>query len=175
MLAFIAILTLAIAIAIMRGRSGVHANPLSIAGVSTLFQNPHAVEKSFRRLNPYCTSSKMIRAALQGYRYRLDSYLDDDGVDSYGLLIADQELDVVKTNSRPSFYRRKKYATVAVNAVEEHVRPDRRSTTSSFFVHPVAIIAFALFVAGLEILVIYHNQTGGDTGFKKFMDSQSLE
>ena len=173
MLTFIAILTLALAIAILRGRSGVYANPLSIAGLSTLFQNPHAIE-SFRRLNPYCTSSNMIRAALQGYRYRIDSYLDDDGVNSYGLVISSQQPDVVQTNSRTSFHKGQKYATVAVNAVEEHRRPERQRKFSSFFVHPTAIVAFALFVAGLEILVIYYHKTGGDTGFEKFMDSQSF-
>lgn len=50
-LTFIAILTLALAAAIKRGKSGLYANPLSIAGLATLFQNDHAVE-SFRRLNP---------------------------------------------------------------------------------------------------------------------------
>lgn len=173
MLAFIAIMTLALAIAILRGRSGVYANPLSIAGLSTLFQHPHAVER-FRRLNPYCTSSKMIGAALRGYRYRVDFYLDDDGVSSYGLVISHQEPDVVQANSRTLFYRGKKYATVAVNAVEEHMRPERQRTISSFFVHPAAIAAFAISVAGLEILVIYYHKTGGDTGFEKFMDSQSF-
>lgn len=173
MLAFIAILTLALMIAILRARSGVYANPLSIAGLSTLFQNSHAVE-NFRRLNPYCTSSKMIRAALQGYRYRVDFYLDDDGVSCYGLVIFHQEPDVAQINSRTSFHGGKKYATVAVTAVQEHVRLKGQRTISSFFVHPAAIVAFALFVTGLEILVIYYNKTGGDTGFEKFMDSQSF-
>lgn len=173
MLAFIAILTLALAVAILRGRSGVYANPLSIAGLSTLFQNPRAVE-SFGRLNPYCTTSKMIRNALQDYRYRIDAYLEDDGVSSYGLIISHQQPDVVQTNFRTSSHGGKKYATVAVNAVEEHVRPERQRTISSFFVHPAAIVTFALFVAGLETLVIYFHKTGGDTGFEKFMDSQSF-
>ena len=173
MLAFIAILTLALAIAILRRRSGVYANPLSIAGLSTLFQNQHAVE-SFRRLNPYCTSSMMIRANLQGYRYRIDSYLDDDGANSYGLVISHRQPDVVQTDFPTSFHKGKKYVKVAVNAVEEDGRPERQRTISSFFVHPAAIVAFALFVAGLEILVIYYQKTGGDTGFERFMDSQSF-
>lgn len=172
MLAFIAVLTLALAIAMLRGRSGIYANPLSIAGLSTLFQNSHTVE-SFRRLNPYYTSSKMIRAALQGYRYRVDSYLDDDEVNLYGIVIC-QQPDVVQMNSQTTFHKGKKYATVAVNAVEEHVRPERQRTISSFFVHPAAILTFALFIVGLESLVIYYHKTGGDTGFERFMDSQSF-
>lgn len=85
MLAFIAVSTVALAIAILRGRSGVYAKPLSIAGLSTLFQNPHAVE-SFRRLDPCCRSGKVIRAALERYRYRVKSYVNNDGASSYGLV-----------------------------------------------------------------------------------------
>ncbi len=173
MLAFIAVLTLALAISIKRGKSGVYANPLSIAALATLFQNPHVIE-SFRQLNPYCTSSRMIRASLQGHRYRLTSYVSDDGTGAYGLVMCYQDPAMIQTNYRTAFLGGKRYASVAVNAVDERTPLKRQRTISDFFIHPAAIITFALLVVALEVLVIYYSKNGGDTGFERFMDSQSF-
>ncbi|MCJ1346260.1 hypothetical protein MMC31_004475 [Peltigera leucophlebia] len=174
-LAFIAVLTLALAAAIKRGKSGLYANPLSIAGLATLFQNDHVVE-SFRRLNPYCRSSRMIRASLQGHRFRMTSYVDNDGSSSYGLVMCYEDPATVQTSYETAFRGGKKYASVAVDAVEadERVPLRRQRTVSDFFIHPAAIVGFALFVTGLEALIIYYNNTSGDTGFERFMDSQSF-
>lgn len=172
-LAFIAILTLALAAAIKRGKSGLYANPLSIAGLATLFQNNRVVE-SFRRLNPYCQSSRMIRASLQGHKFRITSFVDKDGSSSYGLVMCYEDPATVQNSSQTAFSGGKKYASVAVDAVDELVPLRRQRTVSDFFIHPAAIVAFALFVAGLEALIIYYNQTGGDTSFERFMDGQSF-
>lgn len=172
-LGFIAILTLALAAAIKRGKSGLYANPLSIAGLATLFQNNRVVE-SFRRLNPYCRSSRMIRASLQGHRFRMTSFVDNDGSSSYGLVMCYEDPATVQTSYQTAFSGGKKYSPVAVDAVDERVPLRRQRTVSDFFIHPAAIVAFALFVAGLEALIIYYNNTGGDSGFERFMDSQSF-
>ena len=172
-LGFIAILTLALAAAIKRGKSGLYANPLSIAGLATLFQNKRVVE-SFRRLNPYCRSSRMIRASLQGHRFRMTSFVDNDGSSSYGLVMCYEDPATVQTSYQTAFSGGKKYAPVAVDAGDERVPLRRQRTVSDFFIHPAAIVAFALFVAGLEALIIYYNKTGGDTSFERFMDGQSF-
>lgn len=172
-LAFIAVLTIALAVAIKRGKSGLYANPLSIAGLATLFQNDHVVE-SFRRLNPYCPSSKMIQASLQGHRFRITSYEDSDGSSSYGLVMCYEDPATVQTNYQTAFRGGKKYTSVAVDAVDGHIPLRRQRTVSDFFIHPGAIVAFALFVAGLQALIIYYNNTGDDTAFERFMDSQSF-
>lgn len=172
-LAFIAVLTIALAAAIKRGKSGLYANPLSIAGLATLFQNEYVVE-SFRRLNPYCPSSKMIRASLQGHRFRMTSYVNNDGSSSYGLVMCYEDPATVQTTDQTAFRGGKKYASVAVDAVDEHIPLRRQRTVSDFFIHPVAIVAFALFVAGLQALIVYYNNTSDDTAFERFMDSQSF-
>lgn len=174
-LAFIAVLTIALAAAIKRGKSGLYANPLSIAGLATLFQNDHVVE-TFRRLNPYCRSSKMIRASLQGHRFRVASYVGNDGSSSYGLVMCYEDPATVQTSYETAFRGGKKYASVAMDAVDadERVPIQRQRTFSDYFIHPAAIVGFALFVAGLEALIIYYNNTGGDTGFERFMNSQSF-
>ena len=172
-LALIAVLTLALAAAIRRGKSGLYANPLSIAGLATLFQNEHVVE-SFRRLNPYCQSSRMIRASLQGHKFRMTSFVGIDGSSSYGLVMCYEDPATVQTSYQTAIRGGKKYASVAVDAVDERVPLRRQRTVSDFFIHPAAVVAFALFVAGLEALIIYYNKTGGQTGFERFMDSQSF-
>lgn len=175
-LAFIAVLTIALAAAIKRGKSGLYANPLSIAGLATLFQNDHVVE-SFRRLNPYCSSSKMIQASLKSHRFLMTSYVDNDGSSSYGLVMCYEDPATVQTNYQTAFRGERKYAYVAVDAVDavnEHVPLRRQRTVSDFFIHPGVIVAFALFVAGLQALIIYYNNTADDTAFERFMDSQSF-
>ena len=169
-LSIIAILTLVLAID-TRKKSGVYANPLSIAGLATLFQNPQVVD-SFRQLNPYL-SSKMIRSALQGQRYRIGFYKNDDGTQSYGFVRCHQDSGRVQTEFQTLFRRKKKYAAVAAG-VDDNSRPKPERTFSRYLVHPASIVAFAFLIVGLEILIIYFDHTGGDTGFEKFMDSQSF-
>jgi hypothetical protein len=68
----------------------------------------------------------------------------------------------------------KKYASVAVNPVDEQPAPVCTKSSSSPWIQPAIVKAFALFVLGLEALIIYYNRTGGDTGFERFMDSQAF-
>ncbi len=51
-LAFVACLTLFLAIALARQKSGVFANPLSLAGLATLFQHQGVID-DFRPMNSY--------------------------------------------------------------------------------------------------------------------------
>lgn len=172
-LGFIAILTFFLAIAMLRKRSGVYANPLSIAALATLFQNQQVIE-DFRRLNPYYTDTKMIRAALRENRYRIGPYVDHEGAKCYGLTKCHDDHALMDPNYQTSFRKGQKYSSVSVTSVEDHQRPKKRISLASLFIHPAAIITFAIFVAGLEVLIIYYNRTGGDTGFERWMDSQSF-
>ncbi len=172
-LSFIALLTLALAYSLHRGKTGLHANALSIAGLATLFQNRQVVE-DFRRLNPHYTTSRMIRAALGDNRYRIAAFFDEDGASAYGLVKCNHDVALMDPNYRVSTRGGKKYASVNVTATEDQDRPRKRRTLSSYFTHPATLVAFGAFVAGLETLVIYYNQTGGDTAFERWMDSQTF-
>ena len=173
LLALIALLTLVIAVAVLRKRSGVYANPLSIAGLATLFQNQQVIE-DFRRLNPYYSSSRMIKSALRENRYQLGPYVDDDGTKSYGFKKCYGDVASMDPNYQTSFRKGKKYASVAVAPVEDHGSPKKTRTLSSLFLSPITIVGFGILVIGLETLVIYYNRTGGNTGFERWMDSQSF-
>ena len=173
LLGFIAILTFFLAVAMLRKRSGVFANPLSIAALATLFQNQQVIE-DFRRLNPFYTDTKMIRAALRENRYQIGPYLDHEGSKCYGLTKCHDDHALMDPNYQTSFRKGQKYASVSVRSVEDHQRPKKKISLTSLFIHPAAIITFAIFVAGLQVLIIYYNQTGGNTGFERWMDSQSF-
>lgn len=171
-LAFVAVMTFALAIAILQRKSGVYANPLSIAGIATVFQDQRLIE-DFRRLNADASSSKDIRLALQGNRYGIGTYSEGVDNDSYGITIIHGNAEPVES-LRTSSLGGKNYALVAVNATEDHTSPCKRRPSSSPWLHPATIIAFALFISGLEALIIYYNRVGADTGFERFMDSEAF-
>lgn len=172
-LSFMALLTLALAWSLHRGKTGLRANAQSIAGLAALFQNKQVVE-DFRRLNPHYTTSKMISSALRDNRYRIAAFFDEDGASAYGLVKCNHDSALMDPNYRTAFLRGKKYASVNVTATEDQERPKKHRTFSSYFTHKATIVIFGAFIAGLEALVIYYNQTGRDTGFERWMDSQSF-
>lgn len=172
-LSFMALLTLALAWCLHRGKTGLRANAQSIAGLAALFQNQQVIE-DFRGLNPHYTTSKMINSALRDNRYRIAAFFDEDGASAYGLVKCNHDSALMDPNYRTAFRKGKKYATVNVTATEDQERPKKHRTFSSYFTHKATTVVFAAFIAGLESLVIYYNQTGGDTGFERWMDSQSF-
>ena len=171
-LAFMVVLASALAIASSRRRTGVYANPSSIAGIATLFQDQRLIE-DFRWLNPYAPSPKDIRLALQGNKYCVGTYNEVVNDSSYGI-------SVIRNNSEPrqsrgtSSHRGKKYTSIAVNADKEHPSAKLKKTSSNPWLHPATVVVFALFVVGLATLVLYYNRMGGDTGFERFMDGNTF-
>ena len=173
-LAFVAIITVLLAFFLWRRSSGVYGNPLSLAGVATHFQNWDAIEE-FRGLNPDL-SSKQIAKVLASSRYRIGPYVERDGTHAYGLMPLHLTSTTYMQAAETSFRDGKKYASVSVNAVDEDPKPRqaRKFSSAVMVVHPVTIIVYGILVAGLLTLVVYYNQTGGDTGFERFMDSTSF-
>ena len=176
-LAFVVVLTLALIIAIWRRKSGVYANPLSIASVATLFQNQYLIEE-IRRLNPFTLDPKTIKAALEGQRYRIGSYKELDGGHSYGLMVCQSSIFIHDSEGLIQSHDGKKYASVAVTGFDDNTQSLQSAKTkllsSTTLIHPIAVFIYGIMVAGLEALVLYYNQTGGDTAFERFMDSNSF-
>ena len=170
-LAFVAILTCALAIAILQRKSGVFANPLSIAGIATLFQDQHLIE-DFRRINLYA-NSKEIRNSLRGNRYRLGTYSSFDGNNNYGITLVYSN-PLLDNNARRTSFGGKKYVSVAMNPIEEFPAQHEEKPSSRPWVHPAAILSFALFVLGLIILIIFYYSVGTDLGFERFMSSDAF-
>ena len=175
-LAFVAVLTLGIAIAIARKRSGVYANPLSIAGLATLFQDQRAID-DFRRINGYYSpEAKDIGNALNAHRYRIGSYTDYNGNPCYGLHSVSGGAQPAEKRRSSSLFGGKKYASVAVQPVEEgYQRPStRKLPLTSWSTHTAVVIFYSFIVAGLLALVVYYKLTHGETPFERFMESESF-
>jgi len=177
-LAFVAVLTFALALALWRKQSGVYANPLSIAGLATLFQDEDII-RDFRRINAYAPNTNDLCAALHGNRYRIGDYNDADQNPVYGIMKTIASQPVESSHHRRSSITSRKYASVAVDAIDEKPAPSERrkrkkKPISSVGTHPATIIVFILFVSGLLALVIYYKQVGANTGFERFMASESF-
>jgi hypothetical protein len=177
-LVFVAVLTFALGLALWRKQSGVYANPLSIAGLATLFQDENTVQ-DFRRLNAYARNTKDLSAALHGIRYRVGEYTDAHGYPAHGIMRASASQPVVSSHHCKLSISGRKYASVAVDAIDEKPAPSERRKgkkipISSIGGHPATIIVFILFASGLLCLVIYYKQVGANTGFERFMASESF-
>ncbi|KAI4259555.1 MAG: hypothetical protein L6R42_004523, partial [Xanthoria sp. 1 TBL-2021] len=161
--------------------------------------NPKLIDE-FRQLDPDGFDSKALKAQLQGNRYRLGYFQHRDGSTDYGLMrytetsfysdetdsnsqkpgetdSNSQHSDETDPNSQYSHTtvpnKKKKYTPVSVNPIEAEPTQSRKPKPD-YFLHPATMVAFAVFVAGLLTLVVYYNQTGGDTGFERFRDSQAF-
>lgn len=181
-LVLVPLLTLFLAVAIWSRKSGVYANPLSIAGIATLFQHSRLVDE-FRNLDPHCAfiDNKSLQMQLRGNRYRLRHFQHLDQSMDYGIercIAPITDCDDIATSphdSRTTSHKnkKKKLTTGTVTPVDAELQRSRKPR-QDYLVHPATVTAFVLFVAGLLTLVVYYYSTGGDTGFERFMDSQTV-
>ncbi|KAL3425230.1 hypothetical protein PVAG01_04511 [Phlyctema vagabunda] len=177
-LAFISLLVLAMMILNSRRHSGVYANPLSIAGLGTLFQNP-ATLGEFSSINSR-VGDDGLKAILAQRKYNLSSMKDSSETSYYGIIniSAKEDIDSLSTFGGDV---RGKYSVV--NSTEElrtssgfriknssKGRNDRWAWMLETLLHSSAF----LLIAGLLALVTYYHWTSGDTGFERFMDSQEF-
>ena len=174
-LALIAVLTIALAIALARKRSGIYSNPLSIASVAASFQNKEVIEQ-FRLVNAHITDKRTLMAALEGETYKLGAYETEERGSSYGLLIWKRDQDPTANDGRTRNRNGNKYTSIMTKEVDESSPPQSkpRRTSTSLLTHCVSVMMYGVLIAGLLALVVYYNQTGGDTPFERFMDSQSF-
>lgn len=175
-LTFVAIITVALAIDTWHKRSCIYADPWSIAGLATLFQNRRLIEL-FRQLDPAIRKPKALKAALQSHRYQIAPYEDVDGERGHGIMICQSNTLSEDSDVRTSFRQGRKYAAVHTNIVDDHTfpaRPKPRRTIATILTQTGVIVIFAFLVTGLEALVIVYYKTGGDTAFEGFMDSDAF-
>ncbi|KAK3675704.1 hypothetical protein LTR78_004345 [Recurvomyces mirabilis] len=84
LLAFAALALLLIMVALLRSKTGLPANPSSIATVGTLSRNPDFVDDITTL--PCSASTRDMRESLQGRRYKLDFYKSGPGELAYGIV-----------------------------------------------------------------------------------------
>ncbi|KAI9806508.1 MAG: hypothetical protein M1833_003695 [Piccolia ochrophora] len=173
-LTFMAIMTLFIAIANMRRKTGVYGSPFSIAGLATLFQSRNLVT-DFRHVDPDTGTTRQLAQALDGRRYRIGPYTESDGTSAYGITICQYNpTSVVLAGGRVSEGKDKKQPVVHVAPVNDESTPKRRGKGLENYYYVASLTASGLLLAGLMVVLIYYNRTGGDTPFERFMQSQSF-
>ena len=176
-LSAIAVLTFALGLSLWRKCSGIFADPSSIAGVATIFQDPELIE-DFRSVHKPAPSTGDLKATLSGHRYRMGTSMGREGGLSYGIVKVASTQPVESPPHRTSNFSGRKYASVALDAVDEGAvlskSTKQKTPGTSLGLHPAVITIFTFFVSGLAVLVIYYNKVGTNTGFERFMSSESF-
>lgn len=162
MLAFAALALLIMILLGLRYKTGLPANPSSIATVSSLMRHPALIE-DLNEIPVNATPDEMKRI-LVGKRYRLAYYKAEHGGVEYGIVPLGGEVDV-STSARTG---RGRYAPIdgaSPFAESGHVSV-RRLRLRDF------ILAFA--VAGAFGVVLAYYLVGGENSFNRFFNSGSF-
>ncbi|KAI9869325.1 MAG: hypothetical protein M1813_000114 [Trichoglossum hirsutum] len=157
-----AVLMLSITVMMWNRASGVFADPSSIAGLATLFQNEE-VREEFRGLDEMAGDKEVARA-VGWKRYKLGHFRGGDGEMEYGLMKCE------KAQEAPEDNQEKSSSTTTTD-------PCKRLTLGahrSLWLHPLSLSAFILTLMGLLTLVLYYHISRSNTGFERFMDGQGF-
>lgn len=163
------LLSLVILLSIMRWKTGVSCNPWSIASMASM-----CLEPGFRKVLiglPSGLAAKVddstISKALAGRTYALGEFWTSISPESrsraYGVLVVDPEEGV----------------TELLEDAEAAQADDRSSTTESS-TQPFSLLTWwgrciMLFVfSSILIILVYYENSSGNTGFERFMDSQGF-
>jgi hypothetical protein len=169
------VLILLILVALKRWKSGVTANPWTIGGIASLSMS-REVRTLFCQLpkgiKGRIEHKKMIRA-LSGKTFKLGYFSDYPGVPEYGIVIHREVTPgLPKVGSKLSLYLKKS---------RESMRPNNGSEENSEEYHlPFLMLSFTwrivflLFLSGVLVVILYYNNTGGDTPFERFMATQGF-
>lgn len=174
-LAFIAILLSFMIILGLRRESGVFSEPLSIAGLTSLFYNSPLL-KGFREIDSR-VNNKQLNEILQGKRYGISGFRSWDGKDCYGILPADPDSEAgFAAVGRGG----KKGAYSLVDGADDFGIPfqaleaDEKVGVWERVKGTLLYVVVALITGGLLALIAYYHWSSGETGFEFFMDSQGF-
>jgi len=176
------ILIIAIAILLTRWRSGVAADPWSIASMASMISLDGELHKLLRSIPGRQPGRKQdigthIRRALGGRRYRLgyttrsdQPTTGDTNTSPYGYGI-----QIVPTSSQDNAPIQ---LTVRDPPNKKAMNPEKKASlgsSSSWTWELTVRIMALLFTLGLLILILYYENTVGvETGFEFFMNSQTV-
>ena len=178
-LAFIALLVLLLLIFGFYRRSGVYAEPLSIAGLATLFYSSPLLI-SWREIDSTVRNSE-LRGLLTGRSFQLSRFIDGDRTVCYGIVPANQKSEA---GFGPGIQTGTKGKYNALLTADPHTdgplirrinnHPSRVAALWQSLKARLFYIAAFFLLAGLFIVICYYHWTGGNTGFNIFFDSQGF-
>ncbi|KAI1135786.1 hypothetical protein F5Y05DRAFT_415786 [Hypoxylon sp. FL0543] len=168
LLALMAVSTLLILVVLMRWRSGVNTNPWSICGTASLALNPD-VRRLFTSLPAGVDAGKMpnrlLESVLEDRWFTLGYFYGANGTVEYGIMLRD-----ANRNSYTS-----EISGGEKEPSDHHAAPTRPKHHLPFLMLGwVGRLVFLFVLCGLLVLILYYNNTGADTSFERFMDSESF-
>ncbi|KAI1131821.1 hypothetical protein F5Y10DRAFT_285311 [Nemania abortiva] len=162
LLIFMSIVTTWLLFLLKRWRLGVYTNPWSICALASLSLN-HEVRQfvvgTKRSLGDQNVSFG------EGLKFRLGYFQHANGKREYGIVASDD------AKSDESLYQRGVNSTT----VPLDNNSSKKQQRMPFFIlrYPGRLLLLFL-ISGVLILVLYYSQTGGDTGFEKFIDADTF-
>lgn len=177
LLVFMAFLVVAILVILSKWRSGVAANPWTIAGVSSLAMNEdfRALFASLPRGITGGINRKRLVEAFEGKAFRLDYFTGENGTPEYGIVVQ-REVDGAgprKPGIKESIYAR--MSRWETHRPRDGIESVRREHHLPFLMLSYRWrIVFLAFVTFLLVVVIYYARTNLDTPFERFMDAQDF-
>lgn len=165
LLAFSAVMLISVWWLQRKHSSGIYSDPSSIASLASLLHNPEVVA-DFQKIRPGASKDEMLEATA-GRRYRLDTYQALNGSERYGLVIHggttyDQEKAhepfLTSSTSEDAFHSASHETNKKRHSIKRIIRD----------------AVFGLVTVGILIIVAYYYKTGYNSGFERFMDSQSF-
>ncbi|KAI6091712.1 hypothetical protein F4821DRAFT_225422 [Hypoxylon rubiginosum] len=168
-LAVMGVAVFMILVILVRWRSGVSTNPWSMCGIASLSMNAD-VRRLFTSLPAGVDMAKMpkglLQSILQDHWYKLGYFYGPNGTVEYGIMLHDE---------RGDGYAPDQIAGDVKEPQDHHAAPTKPSHHLPFLMLGYAGRSVLLFVlCGLLALILYYNNTGGDTPFENFMDSESF-
>jgi hypothetical protein len=171
LLVCMAVLSLLILFVLRRWKTGVAANPWSIAAVASLSTNPElrAVFSSLSTGRGEKIDHQQLVAVLEGKRFELGSFFNRYGVPDYGVMVHNVDAALWKVDSESSLSLKL--------SQESEVAENRRKTEHhlpflmlSYTARAVCLVT----ITSIMVLILYYNNTGGDTAFERFMGTQNF-
>ncbi|KAK3938248.1 hypothetical protein QBC46DRAFT_265837 [Diplogelasinospora grovesii] len=173
LLGFMAVTLVFILVVLRKGwQSGVATNPWTIAGVASLSTNPdvRALFTSLPTGRERRIPDSQLLKALEGRTFKLGYFFNQHGVPEYGITIHNQDqaaMHLQKSDAGSSIYAEELAENAYKKRKAEHHLPFLMLTYKWR-------LAFLLLLTGVMVVVLYYNNTGGDTPFERFMDTQSF-
>jgi hypothetical protein len=180
LLAFVAVVIVFMIWAGLRRESGVYGEPLSIAGLATLFHSSPLL-RGFREIDSQVTNSE-LKKTLSGQRYKIGEFTTADYRSCYGLLPADSESGFIINAHRST---KGPYRLVQGAESSTDVVGSGSSTTSTSskrkqmaqiwerIKEKLLYLGILILITGMLTLISYYHWSDGDIhhGFEHFMDS----
>ncbi|KAK4173623.1 hypothetical protein QBC36DRAFT_359459 [Triangularia setosa] len=178
LLSFMVVLLILILLILRKWRTGVAANPWTIAGIGSLATN-RETRAAFCSLpadrGKGLSHSKLI-AGFGDRKFRLGHFFNHYGIPEYGIMASRANVTIVRPADRPGTASTGTGATSPqhelLSSQNSNLKAERH--LPFLMLSYSGRIAFLLPLTGILVVVLYYNNTGGDTNFERFMSTQNF-